>query len=174
MRSLRIEVTVEDRPPRKNGAKSLWGGKDAPRVLNLRQALYDEMEKQEIKQPIEKRIRVRLIMFAPVPFDIDDKQNYVGDLDTLVAGICEIMQSEICLCKSKKSIKPRCKGRFEQDPVKDGHERCTVVSEAFSNHPRLHPSRPFLIKDDSCVAEISAEKRKSGQEKYTLIIDTLD
>jgi hypothetical protein len=79
--SPRIEFAVEDVPPIKRGAESMWG-KQLDRVRNLRR----EAVKQAAGLPpatIEDQAHLAVVVYA---------RPEKGDLDGFVAGICDSLQ----------------------------------------------------------------------------------
>lgn len=142
---MRITVTVDGRPPRKNGAQSLWNSPESGRVLELRLGIRREQDRMENRDLFDDPVRVELEVFAPNVLDRGNSQTYVGDIDTFVAGICETIQ--------------KADGNVKQ------------VSDVFDGHDDVRPELPMLIMDDAQVAEISAKKTKDGDERYILTVE---
>lgn len=145
---MRIRVEVKGKPPRKNGCRSLWNKSESERVLNLRLAVHKEQKKLGINGPLEGCVKIGLEVFAPNITDIESNMTYVGDADTFVAGICE-------------SIQP-------------AHKNVKKISPVFKGHAEVKPNIPLAINDDAQVTEINARKIKNKNEKYVLVIETVD
>lgn len=77
---------IEGLPPKKDGAKSMWG-KDVEfaRLTRLRQAFLDALDGQP---PLSVNIRLTLsVHVGPV------NTPQTGDLDNFITGICDALQS---------------------------------------------------------------------------------
>lgn len=140
---MRIKVTVDERPPRKSGAQSLWNSQESCRVLKLRLAIRQEQDRIGNRDLFNGPVRIELVVFAPNILVRDN--TYVGDADTFVAGVCETIQKA------------------------DGNVK--TVSDVFDGHDDVRPELPMLITDDAQVAEISAKKTKDVKERYTLTVE---
>ncbi len=145
---MKMRVEMDGRPPNKRKAKSIWRGPMAERVLNLRLAILEEKKKSGIRGPIKQRIRMMLNVYGP---NIDNPklpQTYVGDIDSLVAGIC--------------------------DSIRKADHNMVRPSPAFEDHPEVGHDKPLLITDDSQVVRVAATKSESGRDRYVLVIEAED
>ena len=68
-------------PPKKDGAKSLWGKPlEAKRLAALRQAALQALEGHP---PLQSDIKLTLKLHIPI------NNRSIGDLDTFVTGVCD-------------------------------------------------------------------------------------
>src|SRR5260370_7990297 len=89
---MKIEFTVQNIPPKKDGANSMWlKDSEAPRILSLRKAALDAMKKAGLKACIDSPVKLEVTVLAPSSQFIRNSGNYIGDLDTLVTGICYLL-----------------------------------------------------------------------------------
>jgi Holliday junction resolvase RusA-like endonuclease len=141
---MKIECDVEGKPPRKNGANSLWATGEAQRVLDLRLKIHETQKENNRVGAINTPVKIELSVYAPNITNRKNTQTYVGDLDTFVAGICECIQS----------AHPKAK-----------------LSQIFEKHNEVAPHIPLIIYDDTQVVEIIAKKILSEKFHYTVIIE---
>ena len=145
---MKIRVEIDGRPPNKRKAKSIWRGPMAERVLNLRLAILDEKKKLGIRGPLKQRVKMTLAVHGP---NIDNPklpQTYVGDIDSLVAGIC--------------------------DSIRKADHNMVRPSRVFDDRPEVGHDKPLLITDDSQVVRVGATKSESGRDRYVLVIEAED
>jgi Holliday junction resolvase RusA-like endonuclease len=91
---MRIEFTVQNIPPKKDGANSMWSkDSEAPRIIALRKAAFDEMQKVGIFEPFQSPVKLEFTVFATSSHFRLVSGNYIGDLDTFVTGICDGLQA---------------------------------------------------------------------------------
>ena len=89
-----VEFTVQNIPPRKDGANSMWSkDSEAPRIIALRKAAFDEMQKTGIFEPFQSSVRLEFTLFAARSHFSFVSGNYIGDLDTFITGICDGLQA---------------------------------------------------------------------------------
>jgi len=148
-----ITFTVTGKPPQ----KSQWGTKDAELVIKLREAALKARNNAGINQCITTPIKLSITIYAPNIDDInysqdivDDPKLYIGDLDSLVAGICDYLHKG-----------PKKENKFIPSPL-------------FDNKPEIGPDIPLIIDDDSKIISIMAEKKVSEKQiYYTVKIELL-
>lgn len=77
-----IAFKVEDLPPKKDGAQSMWGKPlEAKRLVALRQVALQALKGHP---PLQSNIKLTLkIHIGPV------NDQSIGDLDTFVTGVCD-------------------------------------------------------------------------------------
>lgn len=77
----KYQFTVNDLPPKKNGANSMWGKPlEAKRLVALRQAALQVLKEQP---PLKNNIKLILKIHISV------NNRSIGDLDTFVTGVCD-------------------------------------------------------------------------------------
>jgi len=83
-----IEFKVQGKPPKKDGANSMWGKKsEAQNIVNLRKAAIKA--RNELKStPFTGRVSLELTIYA----DNAVIEN-MGDLDNFITGICDGLQA---------------------------------------------------------------------------------
>ena len=87
----RIEFTVDGNPPKKN-KPSMWS-KDSlqtKKVLDLRQKAYDSSRGVEIFH--EGPVKLILTIYDSNPLERLGRNDYLGDLDALIGGVCDALQ----------------------------------------------------------------------------------
>lgn len=151
----KITFKVDGKPPQ----KSEWGGDNASLVIKLRKAALKARKESGCEKCIVSPVKLNLIVRAPnlddrnyIQSGNDDEKRYVGDLDSLVAGVCDYL--------SKAPEKP---GRNNFFP-----------SDLFDQEPEINPTIPILIEDDSQIKIIHAKKIISDKLFYVVEIELLD
>lgn len=78
-----VEILIEDIPPKKHGAKSMWDNKtESKRIVSLRKKLLEN-----IKEPIKGFLKLNLFLYVP-----KKKIESIGDLDNFITGVCDSLQ----------------------------------------------------------------------------------
>ena len=144
---MKLEFIVEGRPPRKSGAKSCWASDEANYVLNLRLKALEAKKEAGLGEFISSPVRLELKIYSPNITDRSNAQTYIGDMDTFVAGVCESLQP----ADSK-----------------------VIPNIIFHGKDEVHPHKPLILKDDSQVVEVLANKISDSYEHYSIIIETLE
>ena len=144
---------VDGKPPQ----KSEWGGKNAPLVIELRKAALKARTKKGLGKCIVTPVTLKLDVYAPNIDDGDykqtgdnDEKRYIGDLDSLIAGVCDYLS-------------------HARDPGKNSF----VPSPLFENEPEIAPTIPLIIKDDSQIKTISAKKILSKKTYYVVEVELI-
>ena len=120
----KITFTVYGKPPQ----KSEWGAADVDSIIKL-----------------------HVVVFSPITYDRNIAQHqHLGDLDSLVAGICDYIH--------KGPINND--GSFKPNPK-------------FYDHPEIGPDKSLIIEDDSQITKIIAEKKESNQTYYKIKINLI-
>ena len=82
----KISFQVNNIPPKKDGANSMWGKEtEIPRLISLRKAALKAMAG---RNPFERNIYLKLKFHCP-----QAKICRVGDLDNFITGICDGLQA---------------------------------------------------------------------------------
>ena len=150
----KIIFKVDGKPPQ----KSEWGGDNANLVIKLRKAALAARNKAGFNKCITSPVKLKMTVYAPNLDDRgyeqsgnDDDKRYIGDLDSLIAGACDYL-----------SRAPEEPGRNKFQP-----------SSLFDNEPEIGPTIPLIIKDDSQIKIISAEKIISENLSYVVEIEII-
>ncbi|MEE9594610.1 MAG: hypothetical protein V3V92_04345, partial [Candidatus Hydrothermarchaeales archaeon] len=86
---MRIEFTVNNRPPKKHGEKSMWARDDeAPFVVSLRDKALEARSNVGLDDCFHSRVSLELTVFAP-----RSRLESMGDLDNFITGICDGLQA---------------------------------------------------------------------------------
>ncbi len=148
----KIVFTVDGKPPQ----KSKWGGDNASLIIKLRKAALKARGKAGRDKCITSPVKLDLTVYAPNIDDRnykqtgdDDEKRYIGDLDSLIAGVCDHI--------SHAREEP---GRNNFNP-----------SKLFDQEPDIDPTIPLIIQDDSQVEGISAKKIFSDKLSYVVEIE---
>lgn len=141
----RVEFSVYDKPPKKDGANSMWSKEsEFHRIVALRQAALKAMMDCGLNAPFEEFVSLRLDLFIPKA-----KIASVGDLDNFITGICDGLQAA------------------------DPRSRLYSSFNRLDNS-RIHPMVPLLLTNDALVVEIVALKNsipESSRMYYTVAIE---
>ncbi len=145
----RIVFDVDGKPPK----KSNWGTDDAPLVVQFRETALNARETVGIQEGYEGPVKLTLIVFAPNILDMDYKQTgdddpkkFIGDLDSLVAGVCEYLQPA---------------------PTNPDLE----IHHIFDGRDNIAPHLPLIIKNDAQIVEINAKKEIDIDLHYRVEIE---
>ena len=143
---MKISFDVYDKPPK----KSNWGTDDARLVVKLRESALNARENSGVHECYNGFVKLNLIVYAPNIADMDYKQTgdddpkkFIGDLDSLVAGVCEYLH------KGPK------KGENYFEP-----------SSLFDDKPEIGPEVALIIGDDAQIVEINAKKEPDDTTHY--------
>lgn len=145
-----ISFTVQGKPPK----KSKWGRADASKVIQLRRAAREARDRVP-GWDIHAPVRLELVVYMQ---DItqpsyarqgEDPETIIGDLDGLVSGICDYLQS----APDNPDIK---------------------MDSALAGDPYIGPKVPVVIMNDVQVVEIDAKKIESESLYYTVSITPVD
>ena len=118
---VRLEFVVQDLPPKKDGAQSMWGKSlEADRLIALRQAALAAFSKET---PLNKSIKLKIEIHVGA---VNHKST--GDLDNFITGICDGLMAAVARSTinekwsnpSLKDIHPHKKLIIEDD--------CEVIS----------------------------------------------
>lgn len=146
---VKIKFEVPGKPPQ----KSMWGAENEL-VANFRKAASKAKTEKGLNRSLSGPVRLNLIIYAKNIIERqrqetfpNDPDAYVGDLDNLVTGICEYLQSG----------PPNPETRFS----------------SFLNSPEIDPKKEILIHDDSQFSEIFSRKIKSDTNYYRVEIEEL-
>ena len=149
---MKISFDVKGKPPK----KSEWGKDDAHLIVEFRQAAFDaRMETVGCMEGYDGPIKLSLTVFAPNITNMDYKQTgdddpgkFVGDLDSLVAGVCEYLQ-----------------------PAPTNPDM--ILNDIFEGKDDIAPRRPLIIKNDAQIVEINAKKMIDDALHYFVEIEYL-
>ena len=146
---VKIEFEVDGKPPQ----KSRWGDENEL-VANFRKAASKAKIDAGLDCSFSGPVRLNLTIYAKNIIDRqrqeafpNDPDAYVGDLDNLVTGVCEYLQS----------------GPINPD---------TKIS-SFLTNTETDPKKEILIHDDAQFVEIFSKKIKSQKNYYRVEIEEL-
>ena len=91
--SRRIKFSVKGKPPKKT-KPSLWS-KNNPHpelVFRLRQNAFEASKKRRLHKPFHGAVKLTLTIYDSNPLERKDRHDYLGDLDSHVAGVFESLQ----------------------------------------------------------------------------------
>ena len=137
-----LEFSVTGRPPKKDGAKSLWSSDEASYVLKLRESAYQDRLAIGLTNCFDCPVRLELKVFSPNI--LQPSHDYVSDLDSMIAGVFE-------------SIQPA--------------HPYAPNSIIFQVNKEIRPEIPLIVKDDSQIISVKAEKIKSDSTYYIVKIE---
>lgn len=84
--AVKISFQVNDIPPKKDGANSMWGKEtEIPRLISLRESALEAMDGSD---PFDHNIRLKIKLNCP-----SNKIYRIGDLDNFITGICDGLQA---------------------------------------------------------------------------------
>ncbi len=144
---MKIKFEVDGRPPR----KSNWGDKDTELIIKLRKAALVARKDAGEDEGFDKPVKIKLTVYATNIIDMeykqsgdDDPDRFVGDLDSLIAGVCEYLQ-----------------------PAPENPE--IKIDPMLKKGDGISHDRALIIKNDSQIVEINAKKEK-GEHHYKVEI----
>ena len=83
-----VEFKVQGKPPKKDGANSMWGKKsEAQNIVNLSKAAISARNELNIT-PFTGRVSIELTIYAD-----NAVIESMGDLDNFITGICDGLQA---------------------------------------------------------------------------------
>ncbi len=98
-----VEFKVQGKPPKKDGANSMWGKKsEAKNIVNLRKAATTARNEINIT-PFTGRVSIELTIYS----DNAVIEN-MGDLDNFITGICDGLQAADPRAKMQGLILSEC------------------------------------------------------------------
>jgi len=139
---------VKGKPPKKTSKASLWSknSNQTTLIFDLRKEAFEACNNAKIKDSIKGKIKFSLTVFAPNILKRKDSEDYVGDIDALVAGVLDSIQP------------PPENDGFEIDPILE------VKDKVGSDFPKI-------IEDDAQVVYVIAKKVKADIPSYTVVIE---
>ena len=138
-----INFTVKCKPPKKSTADSVWTSKEVKHVFKLRKSAFEKRQKINMTDYFRNPVKLELTVYDLNITQRKDSHDYVGDLDSIVAGVCESLQP------ADKQVKE--------------------VPE-FEEHEEFGPSVPLILGDDAQVVEIIAKKIQDKDTHYSVTI----
>ncbi|MDQ0340914.1 hypothetical protein J2S00_003754 [Caldalkalibacillus uzonensis] len=145
---MKLEFVVEDIPPKKDGANSMWKKEtEAHRIVSLRTKALEAMKRAGMTRCMDGYIHLTIFIYLP-----QAKIERAGDLDNFITGICDGLQA--------------AHPRVQPHPVFKASE-----------NKAIDPFRPLLIEDDRKVMAITAWKRKLGEHcrpYYKVLIEEIE
>ena len=149
---MKIKFEVDGRPPR----KSNWGKKDADLIIKLRKAALTARKDAGIDEGYDKPVKIKLTVYATNIVDMgykqsgdDDPDKFVGDLDSLISGVCEYLQ-----------------------PAPENPE--ITIDPMLKKGDEISHDRALIIKNDSQIIEITAKKVEHDITRYHVEIVSCD
>ena len=146
----RISFDVEGKPPK----KSNWGKDDADLVIRFREEALKARTKAERPDCFHEFVKLNLIVYAPNTTDMkykqtgnDDPKRYVGDLDSLVAGVCEYLQP----APNNPDLK---------------------INPILKEKKEIGPDVALIVENDSQIVEINAKKMIDDRLHYHVEIES--
>jgi len=144
---MRIEFTVKGRPPKKHGEKSMWTRDDeASFVVSLREKALEARSKAGLGDCFRSFVVLELTVFVP-----QSQLESVGDLDSLITGICDGLQA------ADSKVLPYLHKIF-QEPGRE----------------KIDPRNALLIDNDAKVVSITARKEalyKDQEMHYKVAVE---
>ena len=146
-----IEFTVEEKPPKKT-KPSMWSENNpqVKLVMKLRQKAFEEGRKQGLTKPFHGPVKLTLTIYDPNPLERKDRHDYLGDLDSHVAGVFESLQPS---------------------PPENNNLH---IDSMFKENNEIRHDIPIIVADDAQIATVLAKKRKDEKTFYTVIIEDDD
>ena len=147
---MRIEFDVDGKPPSKSG----WEDKESL-IRKFREEALAARNKAGKSEGDEHNVKIDLTVYTPnisvrELVKGDDPNKFSGDLDGFISGIFDYLSA----IKTKPNENP-----IISEHLKDGNISCKI---------------PLIIKDDSQIVEIYAQKKKDEKKRYHVEIVFLD
>lgn len=145
---MHIRFTVNGRPPKKHGEKSMWARDDeAPRIVSLREKALEVRTKLGINDCFRTLVSLELRIFVP-----KSRLESIGDLDNFITGVCDGLQA------ADSKVLPYL-NRVFSEPRREG----------------IDPKKALVIENDSKVVSILAKKielDEGKEEYYDVVVET--
>ena len=135
--------------------KSNWGTDDAKLIIKFREAALCARNNAKLSEGYKGAVKLSLIVYAPNIDNMDYKQTgdddpnkFIGDLDSLITGVCEYLQ-----------------------PAPTNPE--LIIHSAFEGKDEIAPHIPLIIKNDAQIVEIDAKKVRDNNLCYHVEIELI-
>ena len=144
---MKISFRVCGKPPKKSSKGSIWTYADRPeQVIALRKSAEEAKRKTSTDNLLCGPLKVKLTIYSPQFITKrEDTHNYIGDLDSFVAGVCD------SLMQANENVTPH---------------------KIFKEH-KIDPKKPLIIEDDSNITAIEASKIQDDEEYYTVMVEEI-
>lgn len=149
-KSNRIRFTVIGKPPKKT-APSLWSekSKQTELVVNLRQKAFEEIQKTGLNEPFHGPVQLTLTVYAPNVLVRKDRNDYLGDIDSLIGGVFEALQPS---------------------PPEDNNLK---IHSLLKEIKEIRHDVALIIGDDAQITTSVGKKiKRDGEISYTVLIES--
>ena len=143
-KSRRIQFSVKGKPPKKTTDGSCWTCKEVSHVFELRKSAFEKLKKIKMNDCFHVPVKLELTVYDSNITQRKNSHDYVGDLDSIVSGVCESLQP------ADEQVK--------EVPEFDGYEE-------------FGPEVPLILDDDAQVVEIIAKKIQDEVPHYSVTIE---
>lgn len=140
-----ISFTVNGKPPKKSDG-SCWGNKEAKYVIKLRERALEARTEAGLDSCFKGPVKLELTVYAENVMNRSNTSDYLGDLDTLIAGVMESLQPAPTVNKEMK------------------------IHQILKEREDIGYKIPLILKDDSQVVTITAKKIPSRKSYYVISI----
>ncbi len=141
-----IKFKVDGKPPKKGTDESIWGERQGKSVFMLREKALEARNKAGLDKCFEIPVKFTLTLFAPNITQRKDSEDYVGDLDSFVAGVLDSLQPP-----------PENNPEFKINPI-------------FLKREDIGLKVPLIIEDDSQVVQVTAKKESTNNEPFYKVV----
>ena len=130
----------------------MWSEKSpqTKKVLKLRRKAFEESKKRGLTKPFSGPVKLTLTVYDPNPLQRKDRHDYLGDLDSYVAGVFESLQ-----------------------PSPPENNKLKIHS-LFKENKEISHDVALIVADDAQISTTVAKKRKNEKTFYTIIIEPDD
>jgi len=142
-KSRRIQFSVKGKPPKKTTEGSCWTSKEVSHVFKLRKSAFEKRKKINMTDCFHVPVKLELTVYDSNITQRKDSHDYVGDLDSIVAGVCESLQPA---------------------------DNQVISVPEFDGCGEFGPKVPLILDDDAQVVEIIAKKIQDKNTHYSVII----
>jgi len=119
-------------------------------VVKLRKKAFDETKIAGLNESFHCPVKLTLTIYDPNPLERKDRHDYLGDLDSHVAGVFESLQPS----------------PPETNKLK--------IHSSFKENKEIHHDVALIVADDAQILSVVAKKRKNKKTFYTVIIEEDD
>jgi len=130
----------------------MWSEKSpqTKKVLKLRRKAFEESKKRGLTKPFNGPVKLTLTVYDPNPLQRKDRHDYLGDLDSYVAGVFESLQPS----------------PTETNKLK--------IHSLLKGNKKISHQVAIIVADDAQISSIVAKKRKNKKTSYSVIIEPDD
>ena len=140
-----VKFKVDGKPPKKGTDESIQAERQGKSVFILREKALETRKKAGLGKCFEVPVKFTLTIFAQNITQRKDSEDYVGDLDSFIAGVLDSLQP------------PPEHPDFDINPI-------------FKERDDIGLKVPLIIEDDSQVVQVTAKKESTTNKPFYKVV----